>query len=272
MEYSSIAILARTNAIARQFADHLEASGIPVARRKQSETPADWSKARLLLTLLANPSNDLVAVRYLVARDGQKKADSIQRLAAIAMKSINDYSLKLSPGSAVLPTLASEGISRESQERVSAAMLELTSAGEFTVNDLLLFLNGQEQEAGKMGAGVRVETVHKSKGTEASVIFLVGFEDGFFPMHRADSDEAEDRRLAYVGLTRAKDAVHISWCATRPKPFSRDIEDRKQSPFIAEMGIENIQNNLAPRLRFWHDAWPPTYMEIELHWDVSRFQ
>jgi superfamily I DNA/RNA helicase len=237
MEYSDIAILARTNSIARQFADHLEASGIPVARRKAQETPADWSHCLLLLTLLANPSNDLVAVRYLVARDGQKKADSIQRLAAIAMKSINDYSLKLSPGSAVLPTLASEGISRESQERVSAAMLELSAAGDYSVNDLLLFLNGQEQESGKCGEGVHCNTIHQSKGQEYKICMLVGFEEGLCPMLRADSDLSEETRLAYVAITRAIDAVHISWCSTRPKAFSREIEERQPSRFISFMGL-----------------------------------
>ena len=239
MNYSDIAILCRTNAIARQFADHLEASGIPVARRKIQETSADWSKCKLLLTLLSNPTNDLVTHRYLVAKSGQKEADRIQRLSMIAMKSVNDYSLHLSTDTALLPTLAAEGINRESQERVSAAMLALSETGDYSVNDLLLFLNGQEQGSEKVGAGVNCITSHQSKGRQFKVVFICGAEDGYFPMLRSDSDEAEERRLFYVSVTRAEDAVHISWSATRQKPFSRDIEERKPSRFLAEMGIEN---------------------------------
>ena len=249
LTFSDICILARTNALARQFADHLEASGIPVARRKTQERPPDWSAAKLLLTLLANPSNDLVCHRYLVLKLGAKEADRVQRLASIALKSINDYHFHFDSTASPLHALSGQGISRESQELVSAAMLQLNEAGDYSVNDLLLFLNGQEQEQETVGEGVRCQTVHSAKGTEAEIIFLVGFEDGYYPQHRADSDEAECRRLAYVGITRAKQAVHISWCASRPKPFSRDTEARSISPFVGEMGLPEFQSRVAERCK-----------------------
>ena len=238
LTFSDICILARTNALARQFADHLEASGIPVARRKTQERPPDWSAAKLLLTLLANPSNDLVCHRYLVLKLGAKEADRVQRLASIALKSINDYHFHFDSTASPLHALSGQGISRESQELVSAAMLQLNEAGDYSVNDLLLFLNGQEQEQETVGEGVTVCTAHAAKGRQWRVVLICGFEDGYFPMHRADTDEQDERRLAFVAVTRAIDAVHISWSASRPKPFSRDTEARSISPFVREMGLK----------------------------------
>jgi len=66
--------------------------------------------------------------------------------------------------------------------------------------------------------GVRLMTLHGSKGLEFEVVFLVGFEEGILPHARCLIDEAqieEERRLCYVGVTRAKDFLEITYASKR---------------------------------------------------------
>lgn len=65
---------------------------------------------------------------------------------------------------------------------------------------------------------VTLITVHLAKGLEFPAAFLTGLEDGLFPINAANSSEEqmeEERRLAYVGMTRAKDRLFLTWAATR---------------------------------------------------------
>ena len=78
-------------------------------------------------------------------------------------------------------------------------------------------------------------TLHTAKGLEFPVVFLTGMEDGIFPHQRAFSDErelAEERRLAYVGITRARERLYLSRAVTRSAwgqansyPASRFLDD-----------------------------------------------
>ena len=81
-------------------------------------------------------------------------------------------------------------------------------------------------------------TLHAAKGLEFAVVFIVGLEDGLLPLHWGEPDDAamaEERRLFYVGMTRAKDRLILSRARQRhwrgrtqmlePSPFLRDIEN-----------------------------------------------
>jgi ATP-dependent DNA helicase UvrD/PcrA len=85
---------------------------------------------------------------------------------------------------------------------------------------------------------VSLMTLHAAKGLEFAVVFIVGLEDGLLPLHWGEPDDtatAEERRLFYVGMTRAKDRLILSRARQRhwrgrphtfePSPFLRDIEN-----------------------------------------------
>ncbi|MGH2735449.1 MAG: ATP-dependent helicase, partial [Actinomycetota bacterium] len=79
------------------------------------------------------------------------------------------------------------------------------------------------------GRGVNLLTLHRAKGLEFEAVFLVRLEEGELPFKRAKSDEAvtEERRLLYVGLTRAKRHLFLTRVAGSSKP----------SRFLAELGV-----------------------------------
>lgn len=87
-------------------------------------------------------------------------------------------------------------------------------------------------------ARVTLMTLHTAKGLEFSTVFLVGLEEGLFPHKLSLANKAgieEERRLCYVGMTRARDRLIISWSASR-RAF-RDEMDRRAQPsrFLAEI-------------------------------------
>jgi DNA helicase-2/ATP-dependent DNA helicase PcrA len=75
-----------------------------------------------------------------------------------------------------------------------------------------------EDKVGGDPEGVTLLTVHAAKGLEWPVVVLAGLEDGLFPLSRAlESPEGteEERRLAYVGITRARDRLYLTWARAR---------------------------------------------------------
>ena len=88
---------------------------------------------------------------------------------------------------------------------------------------------------------VQLSTLHAAKGLEYPHVFLVGIEEGLLP-HLIDGDDSdtdrieEERRLMYVGITRAQRSLHVTWCAQRKR--SGGLVDRMPSRFIGEMALE----------------------------------
>lgn len=94
-------------------------------------------------------------------------------------------------------------------------------------------------------SGVNLMTMHAAKGLEFSTVFLVGFEEGLFPSSRSIESEdevEEERRLCYVGVTRACNNLFIS--SSRTRSMYGKLTPAKRSRFIHEMGetIEIIED------------------------------
>jgi DNA helicase-2/ATP-dependent DNA helicase PcrA len=78
-------------------------------------------------------------------------------------------------------------------------------------------LSGSEKISGS-AEGVTLMTLHTAKGLEWPIVVMAGMEDGLFPLARAEEKEdgiEEERRLAYVGITRARDKLFLTWARSR---------------------------------------------------------
>lgn len=230
----SCAVLSRTNPLALQFAEMLIAKGLPVAQKKWRENPPDWKKAKLLLTVMANPHNELAVYQFIALREGKQRADELKLNAAKNMIALSDYT-----GFTNLTfqnCLSAHEIGPESRERIHDACRHLSNRGEWSLNDLIVFLHLGEEQREEVGQGVTVATIHSAKGREWKKVFIVGCEEGLLPMTRKDSDIEEERRVMFVGMTRASEYLHLSWCRERPQPFGRGMpEQRTPSRFLEEM-------------------------------------
>jgi len=117
-----------------------------------------------------------------------------------------------------------ESFARDSDDPSLDAFLGLTA--------LVADVDGLEGGAG----GVALMTAHNAKGLEFPTVFIVGLEDGIFPHIRSLDDHIkleEERRLLYVGLTRAQDELRLSYARTRTR-FGRPTA-MAPSRFLAEL-------------------------------------
>ncbi len=90
-------------------------------------------------------------------------------------------------------------------------------------------------EVSKGEGGITLMTLHAAKGLEFGVVVLAGMEEGLFPLARADGveDVEEERRLAYVGITRARDKLYLSHAASRRRAGS--LMPAFPSRFLADL-------------------------------------
>lgn len=119
-------------------------------------------------------------------------------------------------------------------EKDGKNLLELTQ-----MVSLMSMLEGREN--GEPDA-VKLSTLHASKGLEFGHVFLIGVEEGILP-HRESIDNdkiEEERRLMYVGITRAQKSLNISWCKKRKR--AGEMEMCEPSRFIAEIPKDDVRH------------------------------
>ncbi len=99
----------------------------------------------------------------------------------------------------------------------------------------------ERQEEDNTEQRVSLMTLHAAKGLEFPCVFLVGMEEEFLP-HRVSIEEdniEEERRLAYVGITRAQKLLHISYAAKRRR--GGETTSREPSRFLQELPAEDLE-------------------------------
>ncbi|MEU5944297.1 UvrD-helicase domain-containing protein [Micromonospora sp. NPDC047465] len=214
LSFSDIAVLYRTDAQAAPIVDALARANIPVQKRSHDrlrDRPGVAAIARELRH--ADGLDGSLAARVRLA--GQVLAERF-----------------------AVPTLDSAGAVRP--EDVRAAVDLLTPLARRCGDDLPLFLSqlatGAEVDAlDPRAEAVTLLTLHAAKGLEFPVVFLVGAEDGLLPLRwpgsTPDDDAiAEERRLFFVGLTRAQDRLYVTHAARRSRHGSE--RDCSPSPFL----------------------------------------
>ncbi|MEQ1602571.1 MAG: UvrD-helicase domain-containing protein [Methylophilaceae bacterium] len=93
---------------------------------------------------------------------------------------------------------------------------------------------------------VKLSTLHAAKGLEFGHVFLIGVEEGILP-HRESVDNGkieEERRLMYVGITRAQKSLNISWCRKRKR--AGESEQCEPSRFIGELPADDVRHFGSP--------------------------
>jgi DNA helicase-2/ATP-dependent DNA helicase PcrA len=96
---------------------------------------------------------------------------------------------------------------------------------------------------------VTLMTLHNAKGLEFPLVFVAGMEEGLFPLARAYDEPAaleEERRLFYVGITRAEDKLILSWARQRRR--AGDLTFNLQSSFLASLPPEHLEARRTQRL------------------------
>lgn len=238
--HEEAAVLCRTNQLVKFFANGLRAAGIPVKERKRDERPQDWPLARLIAAFAANPDNDYLATAYISATKGATEARAAATLAAGRLCSVNE-----SQGSAGLPygvtagdcarIMARAGVGQETIFRVEQLIASLSpGAGPL---EWAAAMGGELDDARDDGEGVTVCTVHAMKGREATDVYLPACEQAITPGLKTGVDLEEERRVFFVGITRAKRTLVLTHSKQRTNPYTRRIEEAQPSQFISEIGL-----------------------------------
>ncbi|CAK0748172.1 putative DNA helicase II homolog [Azospirillaceae bacterium] len=133
----------------------------------------------------------------------------------------------------------------ENLKELVSAIAEFESLQGF-LEHVSLVMDGVEAAAGAM---VTLMTLHSAKGLEFDIVFLPGWEDGLFPSLRAMDENGaaaleEERRLAYVGITRARRQAYIT-CVARRRIYGNWV-DAIPSRFLSELPADHLSYDHIP--------------------------
>ena len=141
------------------------------------------------------------------------------------------------------------GVRTFTDEEAESEQIEQT---EPTLNDWLMSVSLESDVAGEEEntGSVTLMTIHGAKGLEFPVVFLTGLEEGVFPHARALEDEVqlqEERRLCYVGITRARELLYLTRAEFRA--LNNNAGVRLPSRFLKEFPEDAVENRIrtAPR-------------------------
>ena len=188
-------------------------------------------------------------------KDNFRSSPEILALSSSILPTMESLNPKMQSGR--LPTIRAE-LNEYEEARSVASLVKELAIGNITLGDQAVLVRTHAQippiaevfkdqdikfrvasdsESGTgAGSGDEVEilTLHAAKGLEWKIVHLCGVEEGFHPIAHANTELAlgEERRLFFVGLTRAEEELHISWARNRSLGSKRS---RKPSTYIKEL-------------------------------------
>lgn len=234
LDPAETAVLVRSNHLVGQIAGYLRGLGVPIKTREVPNRPKDWKLAKAILAVTADLKNDLAAYWVMRLKQGRKDADRAQLLARAHGEPLaNQLGIGQTDRAVeALDMVQRQGVSEEALGWMGFVLNRLTT--DATPQDLLTILGEMENALIEQGAGVTVCTMHSSKGREWDNVFLPAFEETVIPSSGRAERIEEERRLAYVAITRARKWCQISFVKERVPQFSYRPVPAVPSRFLVE--------------------------------------
>lgn len=244
---SDFAILVRSGYRANHVFQQLQARGLPVSDwRGDTHAPPE---RRIFASCLAVTRGSLSARQvqrlcalmdvpateeegtdaFLRRHESQALARGLSRVRQLAFEGASPHTIARAVQVAVAEQDAEMG---ESIESIVAAIASFEFYDkDFTLEHLLAELAlGSIGRAPTEGGGIKLASLHRTKGLQWKVVYLVGLEQGHLPDFRT-TDLSEERRLSFVGVSRAEETLIVTYSQSDGR-YSKD-----PSPFLAEMGL-----------------------------------
>jgi len=249
----NIAVLYRMNAQSRVLEEAFLRQSIPYVLLGGTRfyERAEIKDILSMLRFASNSADHISEERIEKALGKRKKAVMVDHLKEMDLDNLTSLQIleSLVVGSGYLDKFDAKD--EEDQKRIEnikelkSVAAEFPSLTAFLENITLVQQEYSIQEKNKKKEnrdGVKLMTFHSAKGLEFEVVFMVGFEEGILPHSRCLIDETqieEERRLCYVGITRAKDYLCISY-ATRRLFFGKSSLN-EPSRFLADIPPELVE-------------------------------
>lgn len=253
INYNKVAILYRTNAQSRVLEEALLHAGIPYVlvggtkfyERKEIKDIISYLK------VLANPKDKIslkriekLGVRRLEKFRSWKESIPKEELDNYSTLDLMDNLVKEIGYLDLYKKDTEENISRlENIKELRSVATQFSILNEFLENVALVEQEESSKLAGDEGNRVTLMTLHAAKGLEFPIVFMVGMEEGIFPHSRSLFDSSqleEERRLAYVGITRAKEMLYLTYANQRL--FFGQNTSNPPSRFIIDIPENLLQN------------------------------
>jgi DNA helicase-2/ATP-dependent DNA helicase PcrA len=228
LQLSDIAVLYRTNAQSRTIEEAFLRHGLPYALIGGTRfyDRKEIKDCLAYLRLLANPNDGLALER--ATKIGKRRLQKFQTWAERTnVKETNtvdlmDQFLKETKYLEKYDKKDAQDMARiENIKELRSVAVELPNLHQFLENVALVEQESMPDKKIKSGSkkmAVNLMTLHAAKGLEFKVVFMVGMEEGLFPHSRSLIDKhelEEERRLCYVGITRAKSKLLMTFCQQR---------------------------------------------------------
>ena len=241
--YNDIALLYRTNAQSRSIEEGFIRAGIPYVLIGGTKF-YERKEIKDLLAYLRIVLNSNDGISYKRAEKlGKRKLAQVLNIPhemdseAATPSELLDKVIESSQYMNQFDSEIEEDLSRiENIKELQAVASEFGNLTDFLENVALVQSEYYEGEKKDHKNAVTLMTLHAAKGLEFPIVFLVGLEEGLFPHSRSlmeIEEMEEERRLAYVGITRAKIKLYLSWAKQRTIWGSAGIQNR--SRFIDEI-------------------------------------
>lgn len=255
--WSEMALLYRTNAQSRSIEEGFIRAGIPYVlvggtkfyERKEIKDLLSY------LRVVLNP-DDGISLRR-VEKLGKRKLAQVQNIThemdvhGATPSELLEKVIESSQYMQQFDEEIEEELARiENIKELQSVASEFSDLAEFLENISLVqseYSTGEKTDV-QNNDHVTLMTLHSAKGLEFPIVFLIGMEEGLFPHSRSlmeIEEMEEERRLAYVGITRAKNKLYMSWAKSRV--VWGNVGSQNRSRFVDEVPSELFEYSESSR-------------------------